>query len=344
MEAVLTTMTTGEALVDNVTASSCERLSSAGTITLGVVLYLISIITIAGNILVITSFSIEKSLRSFGNYFIVNLSIADLIIGVLMAFYIPYFLTGCWTLTRPGCIAFQVLDYAVPLASTWNIALISVDRYWSVIHALEYRVKMTTRRAMLLMTVPWLIGFSFYAPSVIGWEHWTGVQQVPDDQCYVEFFNNVPYLISNSVLEFIIPFVLVLTINLLIYINIRRRSRQALGMTANSSTSSSSSTNTLSRDRKTARALAILVGIFLLTWAPYSFSALVNPICDFCIPSLWFDIVFWLLWINSTINPLIYALLQIKFRNTFLRIITCGRKSRNTVRPVNKFSPNTVSS
>jgi len=46
-----------------------------------------------------------------------------------IAVYAPYALTGCWTLGRAGCLTFLLLDYVVPLASAWNMALISLDRY-----------------------------------------------------------------------------------------------------------------------------------------------------------------------------------------------------------------------
>ena len=263
---------------------------------------------------------------------------------------------------------------------------------------------------MKLMLVPWIIGFLFYGPSVIFWEYWVGRRLVPADQCYVEFFDNVPYLISNSVIEFIVPFVIVATINLLIYYNIRRRSRSLLtenntvkcfhissanhtqadstNVATNQKLTSSNnnkispslpdaaksayqeaakttsptnqnrsdqsagngkqqthqvsksihqpdsrSKQSLLRDRKTARSLAILVGIFLLTWAPYEICAMVNPMCDFCIPGTVFDIVFWLLWVNSTINPFLYALLQVRFRRAFVGILQC-RGTSNLVKPI----------
>lgn len=193
------------------------------------------------------------------------------------------------------------------------------------------------------MTVPWLFGFVFYGPPVIFWEYWTGRRLVPDDQCYAEFFDNAPYLLSSSVIEFIIPFVLVLFINVMIYLNIRRRTR---GLLVSSSAGQQPPPNPnaaskqtariqLSRDRKTARSLAILVGVFLITWAPYEVCALVNPLCGFCVPGTLFDIGFWLLWFNSTVNPFLYALLQVRFRNAFIKILCCGRDIKSSsVHPV----------
>jgi len=69
----------------------------------------------------------------------------------------------------------------------------------------------------------------------------------------------------------------------------------------------------LSRDKRSARSLAILVVVFLVTWAPFEISAFVHQICGLCIPQSVSEIVFWLLWLNSTINPILYPFLQQRF-------------------------------
>jgi len=81
----------------------------------------------------------------------------------------------------------------------------------------------------------------------------------------------------------------------------------------------------LSRDKKSARSLAILIVVFLFTWAPYEICAFVHPICNFCIPNFTLEVVFWLLWLNSTINPILYPFLQQRFRVTFMRLLGCSR-------------------
>lgn len=65
---------------------------------------LMSTMTIIGNVFVITAFIIEKSLRKYSNYFILNLSIADLLIGILIPPYTPFFLYNYhWKFGRPAC-------------------------------------------------------------------------------------------------------------------------------------------------------------------------------------------------------------------------------------------------
>lgn len=209
----------------------------ASTVVLSALIGLVCIVTITGNTLVIVAFAVDRKLRSFGNYFILNLALSDLIVGLLIGIYAPYVLRGCWQLTRPGCLAFLLLDYVVPLTSAWNMALISLDRYWSVARPIEYRLKMSTNVAVLSMSVPWLAGTIWYLPSVLLWETLSGQQtDVPDGKCFVDFYKNVGYLIACSCVEFVLPFVTVATINVLIYLNIRRRSRGLMMATSHLST------------------------------------------------------------------------------------------------------------
>ncbi|KAJ0058693.1 hypothetical protein NL108_000417, partial [Boleophthalmus pectinirostris] len=49
--------------------------------------------------------------------------------------YIPYTLTGRWTLGRGLCKLWLVMDYLLCSASAFNIVLISYDRFLSVTRA-----------------------------------------------------------------------------------------------------------------------------------------------------------------------------------------------------------------
>ena len=93
---------------------------------------------------------------------------------------------------------------------------------------------------------------------------------------------------------------------------------------ASTTYSKSSSSLALARDRKAAKSLFILVFVFALCWCPYTFLTLIRALCknpDQCISAVMYEITFWLLWLNSTINPLLYSFLHVKFRKAFYRIL-----------------------
>ncbi|XP_063781292.1 histamine H4 receptor [Pseudophryne corroboree] len=79
----------------------------------------------------------------------------------------------------------------------------------------------------------------------------------------------------------------------------------------------------LSQDKKMAKSLSVLVCVFGICWAPYSFLMTARAAChDYCIASYWFEITFWLLWINSSINPFLYPLCHESFRRAFNKVIS----------------------
>ncbi|KAL3315500.1 5-hydroxytryptamine receptor [Cichlidogyrus casuarinus] len=76
------------------------------------------------------------------------------------------------------------------------------------------------------------------------------------------------------------------------------------------------------RERKAARTLAIITGCFLSCWLPFSLTALINPLCPtFHVPDELRDVLNWLGFINSLLNPIIYTIFSPDFRNAFRKII-----------------------
>jgi hypothetical protein len=118
---------------DVITATTTNNLnltfSPPLTIVIAIIAGLMSTMTIVGNVFVITAFIIEKSLRKYSNYFILNLSIADLLIGILIPPYTPFLLQNYhWRWGRVACTVWLVLDYVVGSASVLCIVVISMDR------------------------------------------------------------------------------------------------------------------------------------------------------------------------------------------------------------------------
>ncbi|KAM4622955.1 histamine H3 receptor [Discoglossus pictus] len=91
----------------------------------------------------------------------------------------------------------------------------------------------------------------------------------------------------------------------------------------------------LSRDKKVAKSLAVIVCIFGLCWAPYTLLMIIRAACrGRCVPHLWYEASFWLLWINSAVNPILYPLCHYSFKRAFKKIL-CPQKMK--FKPHSKF-------
>lgn len=84
-------------------------------------------------------------------------------------------------------------------------------------------------------------------------------------------------------------------------------------------------------DRKAAKTLSAILLAFIITWTPYNILVLLKSItaCSWHIPQELWDFFYYLCYINSTVNPMCYALCNAAFRRTYVRILKCKWHSRN---------------
>ncbi|XP_049958891.1 octopamine receptor beta-2R [Schistocerca serialis cubense] len=81
----------------------------------------------------------------------------------------------------------------------------------------------------------------------------------------------------------------------------------------------------MKREHKAARTLGIIMGTFILCWLPFFLWYVSTSLCDTCpCPDLVVDLVFWIGYFNSTLNPIIYAYFNRDFREAFKNTLQCA--------------------
>ncbi|XP_041370698.1 dopamine receptor 2-like [Gigantopelta aegis] len=80
----------------------------------------------------------------------------------------------------------------------------------------------------------------------------------------------------------------------------------------------------LAREQKAAKTLGIVVGVFIMCWLPFFVTNVLLGICHLnCVlyPDIIYPVFTWLGYINSGMNPIIYALSMRDFRRAFGKLI-----------------------
>ncbi|XP_019899175.2 histamine H3 receptor isoform X2 [Esox lucius] len=318
------------------------------------------VVIVLGNALVIFAFKVDKSLRRKSNYYFLNLAISDFLVGAFcIPVYIPYILTGKWMLGRGLCKLWLVMDYLLCTASVFNIVLISYDRFLSVTRPVSYRARQSmTHGAIMKMIAVWVLAFVLYGPAIIFWELVEGKSHVPEDECYAEFYYTwrwlrnqkeaqershaparLPYPLTRRIvirLTALFSRNSVVVKKLASEVSVKKRGSGIGSFHSQTSpphmerqdTSSTGGTqrSRLSRDKKVAKSLAVIVCVFAVCWAPYTLLMIIRAACrGLCVQHHWYEITFWLLWLNSAINPFLYPLCHTSFRRAFGRIL-CPRQ------------------
>ena len=135
----------------------------------------LSLITMLGNMLVMISLIIDRQLRTISNYYLLSLSIADFMIGLIsMPLYTLYVLLDRWPLSPLVCDCWLALDYLNSNASVLNLLCISVDRYLSITRPLTYRAKRTAKKAWCWIATTWIISSLLWPPWVFFFPYYEG--------------------------------------------------------------------------------------------------------------------------------------------------------------------------
>nr|KAG5699020.1 hypothetical protein BaRGS_025414 [Batillaria attramentaria] len=185
-----------------------------GPVMTGVVLSVIVLCTVVGNVMVLLAVFVNSHLRSTTNYFIVNLAIADLLLGTtVLPFSASLEVFKVWLFGQLFCDIWAAIDVLCCTASIFSLCVISIDRYIGVTRPLQRSTIMTERRALYIIVFIWLLSMAISIAPLIGWKQ----PPSPDPyECTVT--TQTGYVIFSVSASFYIP----LSIILLVYFRIYR--------------------------------------------------------------------------------------------------------------------------
>uniref|UniRef100_S4RV48 G-protein coupled receptors family 1 profile domain-containing protein n=1 Tax=Petromyzon marinus TaxID=7757 RepID=S4RV48_PETMA len=189
--------------------NSSEPSSVAYTVISSLCLTALILCAIFGNSCVIAAIALERTLQNVANYLIGSLAVTDLLVSILvLPMAALYQVLDRWTLGQVVCDIFIALDVLCCTSSILHLCVIALDRYWAITNPIDYVNKRTPRRAVIMISLTWLVGFSISIPPMLGWR--TPEDRADPNACKIS--QDHGYTIYSTFGAFYIPLILMLVL------------------------------------------------------------------------------------------------------------------------------------
>ncbi|XP_065113604.1 trace amine-associated receptor 13c-like [Paramisgurnus dabryanus] len=278
---------------------------------------LLSVWTVFLNLLVIISISHFKKLHNPTNMLILSLAVADLLVGlIVMPLEAIRLIETCWFFGDTICRLFILIMGLLLSASLSNLVLIAVDRYVAVCHPLLYPQKITMTRTIIIICVSWFYSSAYNISVII-----TTSQR--KYTCYGEctFMITFALTIIDLFLSFLFPCTFIITLYLRIFYVAHHQVKVINSLMRSGKHLTEGSVRRKS-ESKAALTLGIIVTVYLLCWIPFFILTLI-PNTSMTSAIAYF--MLWMLYINSGVNPLIYAIFYPWFRASVKHILNLSK-------------------
>ncbi|XP_066552765.1 orexin receptor type 2 [Amia ocellicauda] len=320
-----------------------------------IVVFFLSLI---GNTLVCFAVWKNHHMRTVTNYFIVNLSFADVLVTITcLPASLVVDITETWFFGQTLCKVLPYLQTISVSVSVLTLSCIALDRWYAICHPLMF--KSTAKRARKSIVIIWIVSCVIMIPQAIVMEcssmvpeltNKTSLFTVCDENWGAEIYPKVYHLCF-----FIVTYLAPLCLMVLAYIQIfhklwcrqipgtssvvqrKWRSLQCSSQPSAPGASVRIKTNAVAAEikqirarRKTARMLMVVLFVFALCYLPISILNILKRVIGTFDNTnnretvyAWFTFSHWLIYANSAANPIIYNFLSGKFREEFKAAFSC---------------------
>ncbi|XP_063156293.1 melanocortin receptor 5 [Candoia aspera] len=282
--------------------STCDQVAIAAEVFL-----MLGIVSLLENILVICAIVKNKNLHSPMYFFVCSLAVADMLVSVSNAWetITIYLLNNRHLIIEDAFVrhidnVFDSMICISVVASMCSLLAIAVDRYITIFYALRYHNIMTVRRSGLIIACIWTFC--------------TGCGII-----FILYYES-KYVIMCLITMFFTMLFLMVSLYIHMFLLARTHVKRIAALPGYNSVHQRTS-------MKGAITVTILLGIFIVCWAPFFLHLILMISCPqnlYCVCFMsHFNMYLILIMCNSVIDPLIYAFRSQEMWKTFKEIICC---------------------
>ncbi|XP_028250381.1 putative G-protein coupled receptor 19 [Parambassis ranga] len=311
------------------TTSASYELTEGEVAVLGLVFGVLWLVSILGNALVCLVIHRSRRTQSTTNYFVVSMACADLLMSLGCAPFILLQVTsGRWPLSTAACKLVRYLQHLCPGVQVYVLLSISVDRFYTIIYPLSFKVSREKAKKMILAS--WLFDAAFVSPCLFFYG------SVSTDR-HCDFFlpdgwGSVTYATVHLLLGFLVPVALMVSFYQRVIRYIWRISADGHAVRR--------TMNIVPRTKvKTIKMFLMLNSVFFLTWMPFYVAQLWHPReSDGASRQglLFFTAIAWISFSSTASKPTLYSVYNANFRRgmreTFcMSSMKCYRSNAYTI-------------
>lgn len=309
--------------------SAMER---AIAIVVPILFGIIVVVGLIGNTLVVIVVACNPLMRSTTNVLIINLAVADLL---FIMFCVPFtafdYALPYWPFGDVWCRVVQYLVIVCAYASIYTLVLMSFDRFLAVVHPIASMSVRTVQNAFIAIGILWAVIVLACIPALQshGQLSYTAFGTEYSVCIFLsnEGYNYAAFQISFFLSSYIIPLSLIFVLYMLML------KRLWFGVAPGGRVSAES----LRSKKRVTRMVVIVVVIFAVCWCPIQIVLVLKSVNSY--PITPFRIVVQitshiLAYMNSCVNPILYAFLSENFRKAFHKIIACNQKQTSALNKI----------
>ncbi|CAH1245547.1 GHSR [Branchiostoma lanceolatum] len=286
---------------------------------------LLFVVGVTGNILTVLVIVLDRGMRTTTNFYLASLAVADLLTFVVLPLELyRLWQFQPWVLGPVACRVLYYLKETFTYASILHITAFTIERYLAICHPFTAKRVIRKSRVKKLIVAIWGGAFVITIPVlfIFGLEQRRG-DAGPVQACTVLEDSKLSGLLlvatASSTVFFFGPVVLMSVMYSLIARHLRTRTAQAC---------SSSLRVREKSTQQVVKMLGVVVVTFVICWLPHHVAQL-----TFSNIQIWTQKTttlnnsimitsFVLVYVSSTINPILYNVMSDKFRKALRRLPT----------------------
>lgn len=273
-----------------------------------VLLVILSVVASTGHILVILAICLRRELKTGTYLIILNLSIADLFYAAIL---LPLEARELFTPSLTSCSLRGPIGTLFILGSVNMLAFVSLERFMATNYPFKHIQWFSKKLILVGVALVWLwcTLFTVYPIFTTGYGY-----DVEFLHCAVKWRNSKINIAIFIFFHSILPSTILFYCNLKIVQAVRKR--------VSVGSSSSQETFRIQREKRVTKTVIIVISAVLICFVPYCSFLYCYTIADNCgFSSEYAALSLWLLRCNCVVNPIIYGLMNNKFRNAFKEML-----------------------